>query len=50
MIRLLRSSGFDVADLIELYPPDGATTRYPFVTLDWATRWPCEEVWVARKR
>src|SRR6476620_1299140 len=30
MLRLLRSSGFDVEDLVELYPPEGSTTRYPF--------------------
>jgi len=23
--------------------------RYPFVTLEWARQWPCEEVWKARK-
>jgi len=50
MIKLLRSSGFDVLDLAELYPPEGATTSYPFVTPDWAARWPTEEVWVAEKR
>jgi hypothetical protein len=49
-IRLLRGSGFDVEDLIELRPSAGATTRYPWVTLDWARRWPSEEVWVARRR
>ncbi len=30
-------------------PPEGSTTLYPFVTLDWALRWPCEEVWKARR-
>lgn len=50
MIRLLRASGFEVEDLIEIRPPEGATTRYPYVTLDWARRWPSEEIWVARKR
>jgi len=50
MIKLLRSSGFDVLDLAELYPPEGATTSYPFVTPDWAALWPTEEVWVAEKR
>ncbi|HEY1280042.1 MAG TPA: methyltransferase domain-containing protein, partial [Acidimicrobiales bacterium] len=30
MLRLLRASGFDVEDLVELYPPEGSTTRYPF--------------------
>jgi SAM-dependent methyltransferase len=49
-IRLLRESGFEVEDLIEVRPPEGSTTRYPFVTLDWSRRWPCEEVWKARKR
>jgi SAM-dependent methyltransferase len=50
MIDLLRDSGFEVEQLIELRPPDGSTTRYPFVTLDWAQRWPCEEIWKARRR
>lgn len=49
-IRLLRRCGFEVVDLIEIQPPEGATTRYPFVTLDWSRRWPCEQVWKARKR
>jgi SAM-dependent methyltransferase len=50
MIRLLRESGFEVEELVEVRPPDGSVTRYPFVTLEWAQRWPCEEVWKARKR
>jgi SAM-dependent methyltransferase len=49
LIALLRSNGFDVEGLIEVRPPDGSTTRYPFVSLEWARRWPCEEVWKARK-
>ena len=49
-IRLLRDSGFDVEDLIELRPSLDATTRYPFVSLEWARRWPSEEVWVARRQ
>jgi SAM-dependent methyltransferase len=48
-IRLLRRSGFEVEDLIEIRPAAGATSRYPFVTLEWARNWPCEEVWKARK-
>jgi SAM-dependent methyltransferase len=48
-IRLLRSSGFDVEDLVELRPPADATTSYPFVTVDWARNWPSEEVWKARR-
>lgn len=49
-IDLLRSNGFDVEAMVELYPPEGATTTYPMVTTEWARRWPCEEVWKARKR
>ena len=49
-IRLLRRSGFEIEDLVELRPDANATTRYPFVTLEWARQWPCEEVWKARKR
>jgi hypothetical protein len=37
-------------DLVEIRAPEGATTRYTFVTPKWARRWPSEEVWIARKR
>ena len=50
MIRLLRTNGFVVEDLIEVQPPEDATTTYPFVTLEWSRRWPCEEIWKARKQ
>jgi len=50
MIRLLRGCGLEVEDLLELRPDPDAITRYPFVTLEWARQWPCEEVWKARKR
>jgi SAM-dependent methyltransferase len=48
-IRLLRRSGFEVEDLIEVRPDVGAISRYPFVTVEWARKWPCEEMWKARK-
>ncbi len=48
-IRLLRGSGFEIDDLVEVRPAEDATTRYPFVTLEWARQWPCEEVWKARR-
>ena len=48
-IRLLRRSGFEIEDLIEVYAPEGAATRYPFVDSAWASRWPSEEIWKARK-
>lgn len=47
-IRLLRESGFEILELLELRPGPRATTRYEFVTPEWARRWPCEEVWRAR--
>lgn len=49
-IRLLRASGFEVLDLVELRPPPDATTGYGFVTADWAQRWPSEQAWKARRR
>jgi SAM-dependent methyltransferase len=48
-IRLLRRSGFEIEDLGEIYPPADATTRYQFVTLEWARQWPCEDVWKAKR-
>jgi len=48
-IRVLRTNGFEVENLIEVRPPEGATSRYPFVTSEWARRWPAEEIWIARK-
>lgn len=48
-IRLLRNNGFLVEDLVEVYPPPDAQTRFPFFSLEWARRWPCEEIWKARK-
>jgi SAM-dependent methyltransferase len=50
MIRLLRANGFEIEDLVELRPADGATTNYPWVTLEWAQQWPSEEVWKAVKK
>ena len=50
MIRLLRKSGFEIEDLIELRPSEDAVTTYEWVTLEWARQWPAEQVWKARKR
>jgi SAM-dependent methyltransferase len=51
-IRLLRDHGFEVEALHELQAPaDRAThTYYDYVTAEWARKWPCEDLWVARKR
>lgn len=50
MLRLLRSSGFEVEDLIEIQAPADADP--PFATSTsprWANSWPSEEVWKARR-
>ena len=49
-IRLLRANRFDVEDLIELRPPADGKTTYEFAPVDWASRWPAEWIWKARKR
>jgi len=49
MIALLRRCGLQIEELLEIRPPDGSTTRYSHMTLEWAQRWPCEEIWRARK-
>jgi hypothetical protein len=48
MIRLLRSHGFVIEDLIEVQAPESAHRNYPEVSADWAHRWPSEEIWKAR--
>jgi ubiquinone/menaquinone biosynthesis C-methylase UbiE len=49
MIRILRNAGFEVLDLIELFAPPGATEHpyYSYMTVEWATKWPAEEIWRA---
>jgi SAM-dependent methyltransferase len=49
-IRRLRQSGFEIEDLIEVRPPESATTSHRYVTLEWSRRWPAEEIWRARRR
>ena len=50
MLRLLRASGFEILDLIELQAPADAVTheRYSYVSAEWAHKWPAEEIWRAR--
>jgi SAM-dependent methyltransferase len=52
MIRLLRKSGFELADLLELYAPEGAVDHpfYAGTGVEWARRWPAEEIWRGRHR
>jgi SAM-dependent methyltransferase len=51
LFRLLRRTGFEVEDLVELYAPDDAQRHefYSFITPEWARKWPAEEIWAARK-
>jgi SAM-dependent methyltransferase len=39
MITLLRKCGFTIEELLEIRPPDGSKTRFPFISLEWAQRW-----------
>jgi SAM-dependent methyltransferase len=52
LFRLLRGTGFDVVDLVELYAPDDAVDHafYDGFSAEWSRQWPAEEIWVARKR
>jgi SAM-dependent methyltransferase len=50
-IAALARHGFTVTGLHELYAPDGAEpTRFDWMTIEWARRWPVEELWTARLR
>ena len=51
LFKLLRESGFDVLDLIELYAPAEAEDASFYQSdAEWAKKWPWEEIWKARKR
>ena len=49
-IRLFRDHGLLVEDLIELRPAEGASTTYQdYASLEWARRFPAEQIWKVRK-
>jgi len=50
MIALLRSTGFEILDLVEIQAPEGSPETRFNVPREWALRWPSEEVWRVRKR
>jgi SAM-dependent methyltransferase len=52
MLRLLRRTGFEVVDLIELYAAPEAVDHpfYDYLPAEWAKRWPAEEIWRAARR
>jgi SAM-dependent methyltransferase len=50
MIRLLRASGFEVEDMIEVFAPRGAAdSTFAYAPAEWSRDWPVEEVWQARR-
>ena len=53
LIRLLRTSGFEILDMVEIFAPADAAL-HPFygeyMSVEWAQKWPSEEMWRARKR
>jgi SAM-dependent methyltransferase len=51
-IALLREKGFEIEALHELQAPPDAEDHeyYVWVSVQWARRWPAEEIWKARKR
>jgi SAM-dependent methyltransferase len=50
-IDLLHATGFEIERLVEVYAPPGSADHgyYETVTAEWAAKWPCEDLWVARK-
>jgi SAM-dependent methyltransferase len=51
MFGLLRRTGFQLLDLIELFAPEDAVDHpfYTGISADWAKSWPAEEIWRVRK-
>jgi SAM-dependent methyltransferase len=52
LIRLLRTTGFEILDLVEVFASEDASdhAEYAYVPAAWARRWPAEEIWRVRKR
>ena len=48
-VRHLRATGFVLDELIEVRPDKDAQARFPLASVDWARRWPSEEIWIAHK-
>jgi SAM-dependent methyltransferase len=48
-IKLLRANGFAIERLLELgAPAKDSTSRYAWADIEWANKWPTEEVWFVR--
>jgi len=50
LIAVLRASGFEIEELLEVRPPEGSEPFVNYATLEWARKWPTEDVWKVRKR
>jgi SAM-dependent methyltransferase len=49
-IELFRDNGFVVEDLVEVQPPEGASSTYRSKEeTEWSRRWPMEQIWKLRK-
>ena len=48
-VRVLRRHGFVIEDLIEIQAPAGSRSPWPYVSPQWARRWPSEIIWKARR-
>jgi SAM-dependent methyltransferase len=51
-IDLLHANGFEIEKLIDVYagPESLRHDYYGYVSVEWARKWPAEEIWTARKR
>src|SRR5438876_2435180 len=51
LFQILRRAGFDVLDFRELYATEDAVDHpyYQYVTAEWGSQWPSEEIWRAKK-
>jgi len=49
-IRLFRANDLMIEDLLEIQPPEGATSPYRTeAETAWARRWPMEQIWKLRR-
>jgi ubiquinone/menaquinone biosynthesis C-methylase UbiE len=49
LVRLLRGSGFEIEDFVELFAADDAVDHeYYSSSAEWAKKWPSEEIWRVR--
>ena len=51
-LQRLHTNSFELERLVELYPEEDAAEHpyYSALSLEWAKKWPAEEIWMAHKR